>query len=67
MQALAELAEGEGHSLLELAVAWLLARPQVASVIAGATRPEQIQANANAAGWVLSPSDLSRIDEISPA
>ncbi len=64
---LGELAEGEGHSLLELAFAWLLSRPQLASVIAGATKPEQVRANAASAGWQLSPELLARIDEIAPA
>jgi aryl-alcohol dehydrogenase-like predicted oxidoreductase len=51
-----------GHTLLELAFSWLLARPPVASVIAGATKPEQLDANAKAAGWTLTPEDLAEID-----
>ena len=39
-------AEARGHTLLELAISWLLSRPAVASVIAGATSPEQVAANA---------------------
>ena len=43
-----------GHSLLDLAFGWLLSRPTVASVIAGATRPEQVEANVRAAAaWRL--------------
>lgn len=53
-----------GHTLLELAFAWLLARPTVASVIAGATRPEQVEQNAKAAGGVLTPEEIAEIDEI---
>lgn len=53
-----------GHSLLELAFNWLLARPQVASVIAGATRPEQIEQNAKSADWRLSPDELDEIDKL---
>jgi aryl-alcohol dehydrogenase-like predicted oxidoreductase len=53
-----------GKSLLELAFSWLLHRPAVASVIAGATAPEQIEANARAAGWVLSREDMDEIDRI---
>jgi aryl-alcohol dehydrogenase-like predicted oxidoreductase len=56
--------EGSGHSLLELAVCWLLAHQVVASVIAGATRPEQVRANANAAGWRLSAEELSEVDKL---
>jgi aryl-alcohol dehydrogenase-like predicted oxidoreductase len=52
------------HSLLELAFSWLLARPPVASVIAGATRPEQLQQNVNAASWALTPEDLTEIDRL---
>jgi aryl-alcohol dehydrogenase-like predicted oxidoreductase len=52
------------HTLLELAVSWLLSRPAVASVIAGATSPEQVALNANAAGWRLTPAELAQIDAI---
>ncbi len=55
---------GRGHSLLELAFSWLLARPSVASVIAGATRPEQVEQNVAAAQWTLSAEDLAEIDRI---
>ncbi len=55
-----------GHMMLELAFAWLLARPAVASVIAGATRPEQVEQNARAADGVLTPEELAELDEISP-
>lgn len=64
VEALAVFAEAQGHSLLELAFAWLLSSPLVASVIAGATRPEQVSSNAAALGWVLTPEDLSAIDAI---
>jgi len=53
-----------GRSLLELAFSWLLARPVVASVIAGATKPEQIAQNVVAANWALSPEDLDEIDTL---
>src|SRR3954462_12041490 len=46
-------AQARGHSMLELAFSWLASRPQVASVIAGATRVEQIEANVKAIGWQL--------------
>jgi aryl-alcohol dehydrogenase-like predicted oxidoreductase len=52
------------HSVLELAVAWLLAQRSVVAVITGATRPEQIHANAAAAGWVLTDVQLAAVNEI---
>jgi aryl-alcohol dehydrogenase-like predicted oxidoreductase len=64
--ALQELAEGEGHTLLELAFAWLLAHPPVASVIAGATKPEQVAANVAAAQWRPAAEVLARVDAIAP-
>jgi aryl-alcohol dehydrogenase-like predicted oxidoreductase len=53
-----------GHSLLDLAMAWLLSRPAVSSVIAGATRPEQVRANAAAAGWQMTPDEVAQVDAI---
>ena len=55
-----------GHSVLELALAWLAAKPVVASVIAGATRPDQVRANAAAAGWVLTPDEVAEVDALAP-
>lgn len=52
------------HTLLELAISWLAAQPAVPCVISGATRPEQVAANARAAEWKLSPEDLAEIDRI---
>jgi aryl-alcohol dehydrogenase-like predicted oxidoreductase len=56
-----------GHSLLELAFSWLLARRPVASVIAGATKPEQVEQNVKAAGWALTADDLAEIDRLTGA
>jgi aryl-alcohol dehydrogenase-like predicted oxidoreductase len=64
--ALEEIARHQGHSLLELAVGWLLSRPVVASVIAGATRPEQVRDNAAAAGWIPGEDVLAQVDELAP-
>ena len=64
VERLIQFAEGHSHTLLDLAFSWLAARPAVASVIAGATSPEQVQANAAAAGWKLSPDDLREIDRL---
>ena len=66
VEALIRFAEQRGRSLLELAVSWLLARPVVASVIAGATRPEQVKANAAAASWRPSAQELAEIDGLAP-
>jgi aryl-alcohol dehydrogenase-like predicted oxidoreductase len=58
---LTSLAEGHGHTLLELAFAWLLSFPAVASVIAGATTPEQVQANVATTGWELGEVELREL------
>jgi aryl-alcohol dehydrogenase-like predicted oxidoreductase len=57
-------ARDRGHAVGELAVAWLLAHPEVSSVIAGATKPEQVEANAAAGEWKLNTEDLRAIDEL---
>ena len=64
--ALEALAQGEGHTVLELSIAWLLSRPSVASVIAGATKPEQVAANVAAGGWKPSSETLAQVDVIAP-
>jgi aryl-alcohol dehydrogenase-like predicted oxidoreductase len=61
IEAYAAFASARGHTLTELAIAWLLAQPTVASVIAGATRPEQVAANAAAAGWILTPEEAAEV------
>ena len=64
VEALDGFARDHGHTLLELAIAWLLARPTVGSVIAGATKPEQVHANAAAAAWKLTDADLTEVDAL---
>ena len=64
--ALDALARNEGHTVLDLAFAWLLSRPSVASVIAGATKPEQVAANVAAGGWRLSSELLAQVHGIAP-
>jgi aryl-alcohol dehydrogenase-like predicted oxidoreductase len=64
VEKLAAFAKARGRSMLELAFTWLAARPQVSSVIAGATRVEQIEANVKAVDWTLSAEDLAEIDRI---
>lgn len=60
-------AEERGHSLLELAIGWLASRPGVASVITGATRVDQIEQNALAGNWRLTPEEMSEIDALAIA
>ena len=64
VDALIEFAETRNHTILELAFAWLLSHKPVASVIAGASKPEQVRANAKSASWQLSSDDLREIDAI---
>jgi aryl-alcohol dehydrogenase-like predicted oxidoreductase len=63
---LSDFAEAHGHTPLELAFSWLLSRPAVASVIAGASNPEQIEQNVAAVGWTLTPAERAEIDAIAP-
>jgi aryl-alcohol dehydrogenase-like predicted oxidoreductase len=53
-----------GRALLELAFSWLASRPCVASVIAGATKPEQLEANVKAVDWALTPEEMAEVDRI---
>jgi aryl-alcohol dehydrogenase-like predicted oxidoreductase len=64
VESLSEFAAGRGHTMLELAVSWLAAQPAVASVIAGAKSPQQVKANASAAGWRLNAEDLQAVEAI---
>lgn len=59
---LKQWAHARGHNLGELALAWLLSRPQVASVIAGVSSPAQVEANVQAGRWRLSAEELADID-----
>jgi aryl-alcohol dehydrogenase-like predicted oxidoreductase len=61
VEALTTFAEERGHTVGELAMAWLAAQDAVTSVIAGATTPEQARANAVAADWALSKEDLAAL------
>ncbi len=67
VEALQAWGAAHGRSLLEIAVGALAAQPTVASVIAGATRPEQVTANVAAGEWQPTPADLAEIDAIAPA
>ena len=59
---LATFAEARDHTVLDLAFAWLAGQPAVASVIAGATQPDQVRANVAAGEWRLSGEELDRLD-----
>ncbi len=67
VEGLDAFARKNGRSLLELAFAWLAARPNVSSVIAGATKPEQVDQNVAAVGWQLGAADMAEIDAITDA
>jgi aryl-alcohol dehydrogenase-like predicted oxidoreductase len=64
VEALAAWARSRDHSILELAMSWLASHQAISSVIAGATSPEQVRANATAAGWRLTEADLAEIEAI---
>ncbi|HSS11303.1 MAG TPA: aldo/keto reductase [Acidimicrobiales bacterium] len=64
VEALAAFAAQRGITLLDVAIGGLAARPAVASVIAGATRPEQVTANVAAGRWVPTAEDLAALDEV---
>jgi aryl-alcohol dehydrogenase-like predicted oxidoreductase len=67
IEALEHFAAERGIGLLDVGIGGLAAQPAVASVIAGATKPEQVQANAAAAAWTPTAEDLVALDEIAPA
>ncbi|WP_336713548.1 aldo/keto reductase [Arthrobacter sp. USHLN218] len=64
--AFSKFAADRGLAEIEVAFSWLASRPSVASVIAGATKPEQIRQNASSAGWKPTAEDLAALDEIFP-
>lgn len=62
-----EFCRERGVTETDVAFSWLLSRPEVSSVIAGATRPDQVRANARAWGWTPTEEDLAELDQIFPA
>lgn len=64
VEKLTEWAEARGHTILELAFAWLLGHAVVSSVIAGATSPEQVRANAATAEWRLTPDEVEEVSKL---
>jgi 1-deoxyxylulose-5-phosphate synthase len=63
VQRLEPIAQGAGLTMVQLALAWVLRQRNVASAIVGASRPEQVHANASASGVTLTPDTLAAIDE----
>jgi aryl-alcohol dehydrogenase-like predicted oxidoreductase len=61
---LAEWAEVHDHTLGELAIAWLASQPEVPTVIAGVTSPEQVEDNVRAAAWELTPDEISEVAKL---
>ena len=66
VEGLSAFAAKHGKTLLDLAFSWFLAKKPVTSVIAGATKPEQLEQNVRAAEWKLSAADLAEIDKLAP-
>jgi aryl-alcohol dehydrogenase-like predicted oxidoreductase len=66
VEGLAVFAEKQGHTLLELAMSWLLRHDEVASVIAGATTRAQVEDNAAAGDWILDALQLSEVETLAP-
>lgn len=60
-------AEERGVEMIDVAIGGLAAQPAVASVIAGATKPEQVRSNVSAARWEPNEEDLSELDRIAPS
>jgi aryl-alcohol dehydrogenase-like predicted oxidoreductase len=67
VERVADFAEARGKGVLDVAFAWLLAQKPVSSVIAGATRPEQIEQNISAGAWVLTQEEVAELDAIAAA
>ena len=64
VEELVQWAEARDHSLLDLALSWHTSHPLVTSVIAGATKPEQIEANVAASTWALTSQDRAEVDAL---
>ncbi|MCA9845603.1 MAG: aldo/keto reductase [Dehalococcoidia bacterium] len=57
-------ARDRDHTLLELAIGWLASQPTVASVISGATSPEQVKSNVESGSWRLTPEEMAEVDKL---
>ncbi len=65
VETLSDFCAARGHTLLELAFSWLAAKAPVSSVIAGATKPEQLDQNVKAVGWKLTAEEIAEVDKLS--
>ena len=66
VETLIAFAESRGHTILDLAMSWLLARSEVSSVITGAMTANQVESNAKAASWSLSQAELAEVNRLAP-
>jgi aryl-alcohol dehydrogenase-like predicted oxidoreductase len=66
VEKLRQYAAQRGHTVLDLAMSWLAAQPAVASIIAGATSPEQVRSNAASVDWKITPEKLGEISAVTP-
>jgi aryl-alcohol dehydrogenase-like predicted oxidoreductase len=66
VERLEQFCRRRGHTLLELAFGWLAAHQEVSSIIAGATRPEQVEQNVAAIGWSLDADEMEEVDRLMP-
>jgi aryl-alcohol dehydrogenase-like predicted oxidoreductase len=64
VEKLEAFAQSGGHTMLDLAIGWLASQPAVSSVIAGATKPEQLEQNVKAAEWRLSRDEQAEVDRL---
>ncbi|HVV94191.1 MAG TPA: aldo/keto reductase [Hyphomicrobiales bacterium] len=64
VERLEQYAKSRGHSMLELAFSWLAAKPTMAGIIAGATRPEQLEQNVRAVEWKMTAEEVAEIDKL---
>ncbi|MGE0386690.1 MAG: aldo/keto reductase [Gammaproteobacteria bacterium] len=64
VEALIEFAQARGRTLLELAIGWVASHPGVAVVLTGATRPEQLEANARAASWAMTADEVDAVSAV---
>jgi aryl-alcohol dehydrogenase-like predicted oxidoreductase len=64
LEKLEKFAREREHTMLELAIGWLASQPQVSSVIAGSTSPDQVAQNVKAGNWKLSAEELAEVDKL---
>ena len=64
VEKLEAFAQARGHTILELAIGWLASQPTVSSVIAGATKPEQVKSNVESGSWRLTAEEMAEVDAL---